>query len=76
MDSLHGCRYGRQYVEIFLKWAMPLLDKQFKHNQPFCQSLLKNLQVNLRDFVFFVGTAHSRFIFKDLTGQSWFSDWT
>ena len=41
-------KQGRQYVEVFLKSAMPLLDKQFKHHQNSCQNLLKNLQTSTR----------------------------
>ena len=41
-------KYGRFYVDVFLKYAMPVLDKNFKHYHTECQNLLKNLQSSTR----------------------------
>ncbi|XP_055660391.1 Fanconi anemia group D2 protein isoform X2 [Falco peregrinus] len=41
-------KYGRLFVEAFLKLAMPLLDYSFKKHRDDVQSLLKNLQLSTR----------------------------
>ncbi|XP_032555192.1 Fanconi anemia group D2 protein [Chiroxiphia lanceolata] len=41
-------KYGRQFVEAFLKLAMPLLDHSFKKHRDDVQSLLKTLQLSTR----------------------------
>lgn len=41
-------KHGRTVVELFYKFAMPLLDKQFKNFPSESQDLLKNLQVSTR----------------------------
>ncbi|NXC30602.1 FACD2 protein, partial [Campylorhamphus procurvoides] len=41
-------KYGRLFVEAFLKLAMPLLDHSFKKHRDDVQSLLKTLQLSTR----------------------------
>ncbi|KFV05743.1 Fanconi anemia group D2 protein, partial [Pterocles gutturalis] len=41
-------KYGRLFVEVFLKLAMPLLDYSFKKHRDDVQSLLKTLQLSTR----------------------------
>ncbi|XP_069500191.1 Fanconi anemia group D2 protein isoform X2 [Ambystoma mexicanum] len=41
-------RYGRLFVETFLKLGMPLLDRSFKKHRDDVQSLLKTLQLSTR----------------------------
>lgn len=41
-------RYGRLFVEAFLKLGMPLLDRSFKKHRDDVQSLLKTLQLSTR----------------------------
>ncbi|XP_025902236.1 Fanconi anemia group D2 protein [Nothoprocta perdicaria] len=41
-------KYGRLFVEVFLKLAMPLLDYSFKKHKDDVQSLLKTLQLSTR----------------------------
>ncbi|NWI88168.1 FACD2 protein, partial [Pitta sordida] len=41
-------KYGRLFVEAFLKLAMPLLDHSFKKHREDVQSLLKTLQLSTR----------------------------
>ncbi|XP_010129923.1 PREDICTED: Fanconi anemia group D2 protein, partial [Buceros rhinoceros silvestris] len=41
-------KYGRLFVEAFLKLAMPLLDYSFKKHRDDAQSLLKTLQLSTR----------------------------
>ncbi|NWW91644.1 FACD2 protein, partial [Rhynochetos jubatus] len=41
-------KYGRLFVEAFLKLAMPLLDYSFKRHRDDVQSLLKTLQLSTR----------------------------
>ncbi|NXO04514.1 FACD2 protein, partial [Rhinopomastus cyanomelas] len=41
-------KYGRLFVEVFLKLAMPLLDYSFKKHRDYVQSLLKTLQLSTR----------------------------
>ncbi|XP_010187583.1 PREDICTED: Fanconi anemia group D2 protein-like, partial [Mesitornis unicolor] len=41
-------KYGRLFVEAFLKLAMPLLDYSFKKHRDDVQSLLKTLQLSTR----------------------------
>ncbi|NWV01184.1 FACD2 protein, partial [Upupa epops] len=46
---LNTClKYGRLFVEMFLKLAMPLLDYSFKKHRDYVQSLLKTLQLSTR----------------------------
>ncbi|KYO27801.1 Fanconi anemia group D2 protein [Alligator mississippiensis] len=46
---LSNClKYGRLFVEAFLKLAMPLLDHSFKKHKEDVQSLLKSLQLSTR----------------------------
>uniref|UniRef100_A0A8C3T0C6 FA complementation group D2 n=1 Tax=Chelydra serpentina TaxID=8475 RepID=A0A8C3T0C6_CHESE len=56
-------RYGRLFVEAFLKLAMPLLDYSFKKHREDVQSLLKTLQLSTRQLHHMCG--HSK-IHQDL----------
>ncbi|KAK3612016.1 hypothetical protein CHS0354_021690 [Potamilus streckersoni] len=61
-------KYGRQFVDIFLRQGMPLLDKMFRTHRADIQGLLKNLQLSTRAMHHVCG--HSK-IMKDvaLTNQ-------
>jgi len=39
---------GRQFIEVFLRQGMPLLDTMFRTNREDVQGLLKNLQLSTR----------------------------
>ncbi|XP_061195193.1 Fanconi anemia group D2 protein-like [Saccostrea echinata] len=54
---------GRQFIEIFLRQGMPLLDTMFRSNREDVQGLLKNLQVSTRVLHHMCG--HSK-IMKDI----------
>ncbi|KAL5014959.1 hypothetical protein ScPMuIL_009229, partial [Solemya velum] len=41
-------KFGRQFVEIFLRQGMPLLDQMFRSHREDVQGLLKNLQLSTR----------------------------
>uniref|UniRef100_A0A8V1A8U6 Fanconi anemia complementation group D2 n=1 Tax=Gallus gallus TaxID=9031 RepID=A0A8V1A8U6_CHICK len=56
-------KYGRLFVEAFLKLAMPLLDHSFKKHRDDVQSLLKTLQLSTRQLHHMCG--HSK-IHQDL----------
>ncbi|XP_043406780.1 Fanconi anemia group D2 protein isoform X6 [Chelonia mydas] len=56
-------KYGRLFVEAFLKLAMPLLDYSFKKHREDVQSLLKTLQLSTRQLHHMCG--HSK-IHQDL----------
>ncbi|TFK03996.1 E3 ubiquitin-protein ligase makorin-1 [Platysternon megacephalum] len=56
-------KYGRLFVEAFLKLAMPLLDYSFKKHREDVQSLLKTLQLSTRQLHHVCG--HSK-IHQDL----------
>ncbi|NXS77400.1 FACD2 protein, partial [Erpornis zantholeuca] len=56
-------KYGRLFVEAFLKLAMPLLDHSFKKHTDDVQSLLKTLQLSTRQLHHMCG--HSK-IHQDL----------
>uniref|UniRef100_G3UQ73 FA complementation group D2 n=1 Tax=Meleagris gallopavo TaxID=9103 RepID=G3UQ73_MELGA len=56
-------KYGRLFVEAFLKHAMPLLDHSFKKHRDDVQSLLKTLQLSTRQLHHMCG--HSK-IHQDL----------
>uniref|UniRef100_A0A8C2TGI3 FA complementation group D2 n=1 Tax=Coturnix japonica TaxID=93934 RepID=A0A8C2TGI3_COTJA len=57
-------KYGRLFVEAFLKLAMPLLDHSFKKHRDDVQSLLKTLQLSTRQLHHMCG--HSK-IHQDLS---------
>ncbi|XP_065543971.1 Fanconi anemia group D2 protein isoform X2 [Lathamus discolor] len=57
-------KYGRLFVEAFLKVAMPLLDYSFKKHRDDVQSLLKTLQLSTRQLHHMCG--HSK-IHQDIT---------
>ncbi|KAG1650088.1 Fanconi anemia group D2 protein [Nymphon striatum] len=61
---VHLIKYGRQVVELFLKHAMPLLDKLFRNQQEDVLNLLKKLQLCTR-FLQHV-CSHSK-VCKDVT---------
>ncbi|XP_076105835.1 Fanconi anemia group D2 protein-like [Mytilus galloprovincialis] len=54
---------GRQFIEIFLRQGMPLLDTMFRTNREDVQGLLKNLQISTRYLHHMCG--HSK-IMKDV----------
>ncbi|XP_006818892.2 Fanconi anemia group D2 protein-like [Saccoglossus kowalevskii] len=41
-------KYGRMFVEVFLRQGMPMLDSIFRHHREDVQGLLKNLQQSTR----------------------------
>ena len=51
---------GRQFVEIFLRQGMPLLDEIFRHHKDDVLILLKNLQLSTRALQHLCG--HSKVI--------------
>ncbi|KAK6167722.1 hypothetical protein SNE40_021685 [Patella caerulea] len=57
-------KYGRQFVEVFHRQAMPLLDGMFKFHREDVQSLLKALQLSTRTLHHLCG--HSKII-KDVS---------
>ncbi|XP_055999179.1 Fanconi anemia group D2 protein-like isoform X3 [Ostrea edulis] len=54
---------GRQFIEVFLRQGMPLLDTMFRSNREDVQGLLKNLQLSTRVLHHMCG--HSKII-KDI----------
>ncbi|XP_013394620.1 Fanconi anemia group D2 protein [Lingula anatina] len=57
-------KYGRLFVEVFLRQGMPLLDHMFRHHKDDVQSLLKNLQLSTRAIHHMCG--HSKIV-KDIS---------
>lgn len=43
-----GFQCGRQFIDIFLRQGMPLMDDMFRSNRDDVQGLLKNLQLSTR----------------------------
>lgn len=43
-----GFQCGRQFIDIFLRQGMPLMDDMFRSNREDVQGLLKNLQLSTR----------------------------
>lgn len=56
-------KFGRQFVETFLRCCMPMLDHMFRSHREDIQSLLKNLQLSTRALQHICG--HSK-IMKDI----------
>ncbi|KAK3101624.1 hypothetical protein FSP39_004973 [Pinctada imbricata] len=56
-------KYGRQFIEIFLRQGMPLLDQMFRGHRDDVQGLLKNLQLSTRNLHHMCG--HSKIV-KDI----------
>ncbi|CAM1326362.1 FANCD2 (predicted) [Pycnogonum litorale] len=48
VNLLSCLKYGRLFVELFLKQGMPLLDQLFRNNRENCLNLLKKLQLCTR----------------------------
>ena len=45
---LFCCQFGRQFVEVFIRQGMPLLDHMFRGSRDDVTSVLKNLQLSTR----------------------------
>lgn len=48
-SNLNAClKFGRHFIEMFLRYGMPLIDKLFLTKREDCLGLLKNLQMSTR----------------------------